>query len=74
MINQYANCSGLRGEGEDTCYISQPVFYYRNYVFGIKVITNADLPLIRGLLCYLLPNRSTYYEDFSIYIMGLSSS
>ena len=25
------------------------------------------------LLCYLLPSRSTYYEDFSIYIMGLSS-
>ena len=36
------------------------------------MITNADVPLIRGLLCYLLPGRSTYYEDFSIYIMGLS--
>ena len=53
--------------------VSQSVLYYRNYVFGIKVITNADVPLIRGLLCYLIPNRSTYYEDFSIYIMGLSS-
>ena len=53
--------------------VSQSVLYYRNYVCGIKVITNADVPLIRGLLCYLLPGRSTYYEDFSIYIMGLSS-
>ena len=33
--------------------VSQSVLYYRNYVCGIKVITNADVPLIRVLLCYL---------------------
>ena len=44
---------------------------YRNYVYDIRMITKADLPLIQGLLCYLISNRSTCYEDFSIYIMGL---
>ena len=32
------------------------------------MITNADVPLLRGLLCYLLPGRSTYYEGFYIYL------
>ena len=33
------------------------------------MITKADLPLIRDLLCYLISNRSTCYEDFSSYVM-----
>ena len=35
------------------------------------MITKADLPLIQDLLCYLISNRSTCYEDFSSYIMWL---
>ena len=52
---------------------SQSVLYYRNYVYDIRMITKADLPLIQDLLCYLISNRSTCYEDFSSYVMWLSS-
>ena len=51
--------------------VSQSVLYYRNHVYDIRMITKADLPLIQDLLCYLISNRCTCYEDFSIYVMGL---
>ena len=34
--------------------------------------TNADMPLLRVLLCYQISGRSAYYGDFSIYIVGLN--
>ena len=61
------------GVGPGSQSVSQSVLYYRNYVYDIRMITKADLPLIRDLLCYLISNRCTCYEDFSIYVMWLSS-